>query len=61
MRTTLICSLCRIMQGEVYCIPVAEMGDVVMCQHVVESVVRIHGVVEERGEEERRVIAAPPR
>ncbi len=59
MRTTLICSLCRTMQGEVYCIPIAEMGDIVMCQHVVESVVRIHQVVEEDSEKEAHLVGAP--
>ncbi len=58
MRTTLVCSLCKTMQGELYCIPVAEMGDILMCQHVVESVVRIHQVVDEHSEEDRRLISS---
>ncbi len=57
MRTTLVCELCRAVQGDIYCIPISGVGDVVMCDHVVESIVRIHQVVEERTEPELGVAA----
>lgn len=52
MRTTLVCSMCKTLQGGLYCIPVPGMADIMMCHHVVESVVRIHAVVEEGSDEE---------
>ncbi len=58
MRTRLVCELCKSVQGEIYCIPITGLGDVMMCAHVVESVVRIHEVVEARPEEEPLSFAA---
>ncbi len=47
MRTTLICQLCKTMQADVYCIPMpGTMGEVMMCNHIVESVVRVQRLVE---------------
>ncbi len=48
---TLVCPICKSLQGEIYRIPVSGVGDVVMCNHVVESVVQIHRVVADQGEE----------
>jgi hypothetical protein len=44
--------MCKTLQGGgLYCIPVPGMADIVMCHHVVESVVRIHAVVEAGSDE----------
>jgi hypothetical protein len=42
---TLVCCLCKTLQGDVYRVPIAGVGDVIMCNHVVESVVEIHRLV----------------
>ncbi len=44
---TLICQMCKALRGEIYRIPVSGVGDVIMCTHVVESVVETHRVVAE--------------
>ncbi len=44
---TLICQLCKALRGEIYRIPVPGVGDVMMCTHVVETVVQTHHVVVE--------------
>ncbi len=48
---TLICELCKAVRGEVYCIPVAGVGDLMMCSHVVECVVQTHRMVGDLSEE----------
>lgn len=55
---TLVCPICKALQGEIYRIPVSGVGDVIMCNHVVECVVQIHQVVADRPEEARAGCAA---
>ncbi len=42
---TLVCALCKALRGEIYRIPVSGVGDLVMCTHVVNSVVQTHRLV----------------
>jgi len=42
---TLVCKLCKIVQGDIYRICVPGMDDLVMCNHVVESVVETYRLV----------------
>ncbi len=42
---TLVCALCKALRGEIYRIPVSGVGDIVMCNHVVDSVVQTHRLV----------------
>jgi hypothetical protein len=43
---TLVCQVCKMVQGEIYRICVPGMDDLVMCNHVVESVVETYRLVE---------------
>jgi hypothetical protein len=45
-RMTLVCQLCKMVQGDMYRIAVSGMDDLVMCNHVVESVVETYRLVE---------------
>jgi hypothetical protein len=45
-RMTLVCDLCKTVQGDIYRISVAGLDDLVMCNHVVESVVETYRLVE---------------
>ncbi len=44
---TLVCALCKALRGEIYRIPVSGVGDIVMCNHVVDSGVQTHRLVAE--------------
>ncbi len=45
---TLLCSMCKTLQAELYPIRVSGPGDIIMCSHVVDCVVRIYRVVADR-------------
>ncbi len=47
----LLCPLCKMVPGNVYCIPVEAVGEVFMCHHVVERVVQVHHLVDGRSPE----------
>ncbi len=47
----LICEMCKAVRGEVYCIPVAGVGDIMICNRVVECVVQTYRMVADSSEE----------